>query len=93
VTGIGCSVHAERIVDFALVKPSLDLLPAWYVGGDVTVRIVFNSYSLPVSAGLAAALDPVRAFNPAIDLGVYFFMGFDSLAPSATPSAAQRPRP
>ncbi|HEY9593989.1 MAG TPA: hypothetical protein VHE79_05905, partial [Spirochaetia bacterium] len=79
LTGLGVSLHAEMIADAGLAVPSLAVSPTLYLGGDVTVRVAFNGLSLPLGIGLAVAVTPGAALDPARDLGLYLFTGFDSL--------------
>jgi hypothetical protein len=90
LTGAGVSVHAEALADFGGTAGTFTVSPVLYIGGDLTLRFVFNTFSFPVGIGVAAALDTASpsSFAPSTDLRVYLFTGFDSFGGStAAPTA------
>ena len=87
LTGAGVGLHVEGIADFSLPSPTATSSPAVYVGADLALRFTYGSYSVPLGAGIAAAVSTAHpsVFDPSRDLGVYVYVGFDSLG---SPGAA-----
>jgi hypothetical protein len=94
VTGGGIGMHVEGIADVDAPSGFFGVLPVVYAGADLTARLSFASFTLPVGIGLAARISTMNpgSFDPSTDLGLYAFIGFDSLGGTfERPSAAQRP--
>jgi hypothetical protein len=56
-TGASIGVHAEGIGQWDDARPALTLDPSLYVGGDLTLRMVFNAVPFTVQIGAAARID------------------------------------
>jgi hypothetical protein len=78
LTGIGIGSHVEALADFDATGGTFTILPEIFVGFDVTLRMSFGNAYVPVGIGVAVALRAGAVFEPARDLGVYFFTSFDS---------------
>jgi hypothetical protein len=79
LTGAGLGVHVEGTGEYDTRTGWFAIRPVIFLGADVSVRLAYEETSFPVGMGIAAALNtPTWYFNPATDIGVYFFAGFDS---------------
>jgi hypothetical protein len=94
VVAAGAALHLEALAD---VGPAgFSPVPALYLGGDLTLAFLWGRISLPLGVGVAAAVSTSApaTFDPARDLGVYVFIGFDSFGAAARPvQGAARIRP
>jgi hypothetical protein len=93
LTAMGAALHVEALADFDAAAPAFSALPYIFEGVDVTLNVAFGEFSFPLGIGIAAAVNTAApgSFNPATDLGVYVFLGFDSFG-SAVRSGAPAAR-
>jgi hypothetical protein len=80
VTGVGLGVHAEGMGQWGATSGQTSVASKLFVGGDITFRLVYGLYTVPVGFGLAARIDTASpgSFDVANDLRPYLFIGFDS---------------
>jgi hypothetical protein len=73
-TGAEMGLHAEGIARWDDRHPVFDLDPALYVGGDLTMHMVFDSVPFVITIGAAVRIDTSApgSFDPGRDLGLYF---------------------
>ncbi len=93
LTGAGLGMHIEAIADFDAAAGIFAPVPFVFAGADLTLRLSFSSLSLPVGIGVGAAISTAApgSFDPARDLGIYLFVGFDSFADAARRAATATP--
>jgi hypothetical protein len=93
LTAMGAALHVEALADFDAAAPAFSALPYIFEGVDVTLNVAFGEFSFPLGIGIAAVVNTAApgSFNPATDLGVYVFLGFDSFG-SAVRSGAPAAR-
>ena len=82
ITALGTGFHLEALADFDAAAPAFSVLPHIFAGADVTLNLVWGGFSFPLGIGVAVAVNTAApgSFNPATDLGIYVFLGFDSFA-------------
>jgi hypothetical protein len=80
LTGAGLAVHGEAQGQWGTLPGQTSLSPRLYVGGDITLRLVYGIYDIPLGIGLAARIDTraPSSFDAGSDLRLYLFLGFDS---------------
>ena len=85
----------EGAADADPASGSVSPVPAVFAGLELTARLAYGSFELPVGVGAAVRLaEPsAPAFDPARDLGIYVFAGFDGFAVSGGELAGARPAP
>jgi hypothetical protein len=90
ITGAGMGMHVEALANFDAWAGRFAVIPSLYAGLDFTLRFSFDGGSLPVGVGLSAAVDfaAPQPFDPARDLGVYLFFGFDGFTDAARDAAS-----
>ena len=93
LTGLGVGLHAEALADFNAITPTFSAVPDIFVGADITLNVALLGYSMPLGIGISAAVSTTApgSFDPAKDIGLYLFLGFDSFA-SAVRSGAPAAR-
>jgi hypothetical protein len=90
LTAVGVGLHVEGIADFDLATSTFAISPVAYAGFELTLRFAYGSYSVPLGIGLAAAVSAatLSSFDPASDLGLYIYVGFDSFGAGGASRAA-----
>ena len=80
ITALGLGLHAEGIGQWDIAPLRGGASPVVYVGGDLTVNLVYGAFSLPIGLGCAARIDVTapNGFDAQNDLRLYVFVGFDS---------------
>jgi hypothetical protein len=80
LTGAALAVHGEALGQWGPAPGQTSLSSVLYVGGDMTLHLVYGIYSIPLGIGLAARIDThaPASFDAGTDLRLYVFLGFDS---------------
>jgi hypothetical protein len=94
VTGLQLGLHAEGVADIDAGAARASVVPAVFAGVEISTRLVYGVFELPVGMGVSArlAVSASASFDPSRDIGLYFFAGFDGFGAGARePSTAARP--
>jgi hypothetical protein len=89
LTAAGVGLHVEGIANLDFASAAIGISPQAFVGVELTLRFAYGSYSVPLGLGLAAAISTASpaSFDPARDIRLYFYVGFDSFAAGGRDSA------
>jgi hypothetical protein len=82
LTGAALALHAEGMGQWGIVPAQASAASKLFVGGDITLQIVYGMYAFPLGIGIAARIPTGSAgsFDLGNDLRPYLFIGFDSFA-------------
>jgi hypothetical protein len=96
-TGASIGVHAEGLGLWDNARPALTLDPSLYVGGDLTLHMVFNAVPFTVVMGAAARIDTSApggiAAGPQMGIYLAVSQGGFSGGMKSVPAIPVRPSP